>query len=595
MSPKSRIPRLLQQLDVRFVPDALARDPETARRAQLTVAVGFFLSLACPLFAAVAFFAYGLPAIAAVDLVAAGVAFSVPYVLRSTKSLALASSMALAVTVGAMSLAAASVEGITSPAMTWLAVVPILASLLGGRRNAVRWALVCGAAVVAMVLLQQWLPNRELPLDARRGSAAWNYLLMFATVATFAVLYERLNERSAAALAAARAELEKAREAAALSDRLAALGRLAAGVAHEINNPSTFVAGNVRLARDTVAQVRAGTTPSSELREVEAALSDALTGAVRITETVRDLKTLGRASDERASPVDVAEVMDVSLRIVSTQLKHRCIVDKSLGHVQTVWANEARLGQVFVNLLMNAADAMPDGRPLRENFVRVTVRMHEGKVRVEVQDNGTGIAPEAIGRIFDPFFTTKPVGRGMGLGLSISRTLVEQLGGSLSVESVQGQGSVFRVDLPVTPAVEPVVPAPERPEAPARRLRILVIDDEPLVGKSLMRLLGRRHDVEVCTSAVEALARGDLPRFDVVLCDLMMPGMSGVDFYERVLKEWPQLEGRIGFLSGGTFSERVRRHADLFSARLVDKPFELEKLHALLAELSGGKRETPQA
>ncbi len=596
MSPKSRIPGLLQQLDVRFVPDALAKDPVSARRAQITVVIGFFLSATLPLFAALALFAYRLPIIAVVDLACAAVAFSAPFVLRATRSLTLATTLVLSVTVGVMSLAAGSVEGITSASMTWLVVVPILASLLGGRGNAVRWAIVCAAAVVAMMVLEPWLPGRELPLDARRGSAAWNYLLMFATVATFATLYERLNERSAAALATARADLEKAREQAALSDRLAALGRLAAGVAHEINNPSAFVAGNVRLARDTVAQVRAGVTPSSELREVEAALSDALTGAVRITETVRDLKTLGRAGDERASPVDTSDVVDVSLRIVSTQLKHRCIVDKSLGHVQPVWANESRLGQVFVNLLMNAADAMPPGRPLKENFVRVTVRMHEGRVRVEVRDNGTGIAPEALGRIFDPFFTTKAVGQGMGLGLSISRTLVEQLGGTLTVESVVGQGSTFRVDLPVTPAVEPVVPAPERDrDVPARRLRILVIDDEPLVGKSLVRLLGRRHDVELCTSAVEALARGDLPRFDVVLCDLMMPGMSGVDFYERVVKEWPQLEGRIGFLSGGTFTERVRRHADLFSARLVDKPFELEKLHAVLAELSGSKRETPQA
>ncbi|MBL8951304.1 MAG: response regulator [Myxococcaceae bacterium] len=595
MSAKTRIPRLFQKLDFHFVPVELAKDPDAARRAKITVVVALVLTAACPLFAAVALFVYGQPAIAMVDIVAAGIALSVPFVLRSTRSLTLASSLALGVTVGAISLAAASVEGLTSPALTWLAAVPILASLIGGRRNAVRWALVCGAAVAAMVLLERWLPNREMPVEARRGSAAWNYLLMFAAVSTFAVLYERLNERTALVLAAAREALEKAREQAALSDRLHALGRLAAGVAHQINNPSAFVAGNVRLARDTVAQVRAGVTPSSELREVEAALSDALTGAVRITETVRDLKSLGRAGDERASPIDPAEVMEVSLRIASPQLKSRCSVEKNLQAVRPVWVNESRLGQVFVSLLMNAVDAMPQGRSARENLVRVTLRMHEGRVRAEVADNGVGIAPDALGRIFDPFFTTKPVGKGMGLGLSISRMLVEQLGGSLSVESVLGEGSVFRVELPVTPAVEPVVPAAERDDAPSRRLRILVIDDEPLVGRSLARLLGRRHDVELCTSAVEALARGDLPRFDVVLCDLMMPGMSGVDFYERVVKEWPQLEGRIGFLSGGTFTERVRQHADLFSARLVDKPFEPEKLNALLAALSGSGRDTPQA
>ena len=593
MSPKTWISRLLHGLERRFVPDALAVDPDDARRAQLTVVISFFLALACPLFAAVNLFVYRLPVIAAVDLAAAAVAFSVPFLLRATRSLPLASSLTLGVTVGAMALAAASVEGITSPALTWLVVVPILASLLGGRRYAARWALVCVGAVVAMVLLERWLPNRELALEARRSSAAWNYGLMFVTVAVFAALYERLGERSAEALKATRVELEKAREQAALSDRLVALGRLAAGVAHEINNPSAFVAGNVRLARDTVAQVRAGVTPSSELREVEAALSDALTGAVRITETVRDLKTLDRAGDERAGPIDAAEVMDVSLRIVSNQLKGRCRVEKMLHGVARVWGNEARLGQVFVNLLLNAADAMPEQRPLDQNVVHVGTRMRAGRVQIEVSDNGRGIEPEALGRVFDPFFTTKAPGRGAGLGLSICHTLVEQLGGTLTVESTPGVGSTFRVELPVSPAVVPVEPAaPAEPRG--RRLRVLVIDDEALVGKSLVRLLGRSHDVEFCSSAVEALARGDLPRFDVVLCDLMMPGLSGVDFYERVVKEWPQLEGRIGFLSGGQFTERVRRHADLFSARLVDKPFEVEKLHALLQELSAS-RQTPQA
>lgn len=589
---KDRVKGLLHRLDLTFVPESLAKDPDSSRRALLTVGLSLFLGIACPLFAAVSLFVYRLPAIALVDLVAAAAALSVPFLLRATKSLELASSVTLAVTVAAMALAAGSVEGLTSPAMVWLVVVPIFASLLGGRRNAIVWAAVCAAVVGAMAWLQ---PGHELPIEVRRQTAAWNYVLMFAMVAAFAALYERLHERSAAALAAARADLEKAREQAAIADRLVALNRLAEGVAHEINNPSTFVAGNVRLARDTIAQVRAGVTPSSELREVEAALSDALTGAVRITEAVRDLERLGRRPDEGASLVDAADVLDVSVRIVSTQLVHRCRVERNLLHVQPVWANEARLGQVFVNLLLNAADAMPGDRPVRENVVRVTTRMSGGRVAIDVSDNGRGIPADALGRIFDPFYTTKAVGQGAGLGLSIARALVEQMGGTLAVESQVGRGSTFRVELPGAPAVEPVKPAAQLDDASTRRLRVLVIDDEPLVCMSLVRLLERKHDVESCTSAVEALARGDLARFDVVLCDLVMPGLSGVDFYERVVKEWPQLEGRIGFLSGGNFTDRVRRHADAFSGRLVDKPFEVEKLHALVAALSGPGRQTPQA
>ncbi|MBK7860848.1 MAG: HAMP domain-containing histidine kinase [Archangiaceae bacterium] len=447
-------------MDQRFLPPEVRGDPELARRGQLTVVLSFFLSVACLSSAGVSLFGYALPVIAAVDVVAALLALSVPFVLRATGSLALAANLTLAVTVATMALAAGCVEGITSPAMTWLIVVPIFASLIGGRGMAVRWAVVCTLAVVAMSLAMPWLPAHELPVAVRRQTAAWNYVLMFAMVAVFAQLYERLHARSSTALAAARAELERAREQAALTERMAALGRLAAGVAHEINNPSTFVVGNVRLARDTVAQVLAGASPSSELREVQDALSDALTGATRITETVRDLKTLGRAGDEGNAPVDAADVLDTSLRIVSHQLRQQCMVEKTLHPVSEVLANESRLGQVFVNLLTNAGDAMPPGRPTRENRVRVVTRMSEGRVCIEISDNGAGIEPDALSRIFDPFFTTKPVGQGTGLGLSICRRLVDDLGGQLEVESKLGVGTTFRVRLPALPVARPRTPAP---------------------------------------------------------------------------------------------------------------------------------------
>jgi len=162
------------------------------------------------------------------------------------------------------------------------------------------------------------------------------------------------------------------------------------------------------------------------------------------------------------------------------------------------------------------------------------------------------------------------------------------MGGVIEVESRVGVGTTFRVLLP--PAEEaPLAVAQARAPKPGKRLRVLVIDDEVLICRSLQRLLGRRHDVEYCTSAIEALARGDLDRFDAVLCDLAMPGVSGVDFYERVVKEWPQLADRIGFLSGGSLTERIRRHADTFSARLVDKPFETDKLDALVDALAAAR------
>jgi len=191
-------------------------------------------------------------------------------------------------------------------------------------------------------------------------------------------------------------------------------------------------------------------------------------------------------------------------------------------------------------------------------------------VCIEVQDNGTGIAPDVLPHIFDPFYSTKQAGAGSGLGLAICRNLVEQMKGQLEVESVVGLGSTFRVLLP---AVR---------ESAQRRLRLLVIDDDLMMCRSLERLLGRKYDVEHHQSAKEALSRKDLESFDVILCDLMMPELTGVDFYDRVVATLPQVAARIGFMTGGNAAPPA-----LLRDRLVDKPFENDKLEALLALLSG--------
>jgi signal transduction histidine kinase len=551
-----------------FVPPTLQGDPEAVRRAQLTIALSYLIAVSTPVFAAIAYFGYHLGVIAAIDLLGSALALGSTFVLRATGSVKLASSLVLSVIVLAISLAAASVEGLTSPALAWLALVPIAGSALGGRRSATEWAAVCTVTLVALVGVDRlgMLPNHELPVAARRLAAAWNYALMFGAALGFSALYENLHLRAMATLNRTREELERAQQQAALNERMAALGRLVAGVAHEINNPSTFVAGNVRLARDTVALVRSGAVPASELQEVEAALSDALTGATRITDTVRDLKTLGRATDESPAMVDPADVMDVSLRILANPLRLRATVEKSLAHVSAVLVNESRLGQVFVNLLTNAADAMPE-RPAAQNVIKVSARMRGEEVCIEVEDNGTGISPEVLPHIFDPFFSTKETGNGTGLGLSICRTLVEQMQGRLEVESRPGRGSLFRVVLPA-----------------ARRLRVLVIDGDSSMGQSLEQLLGRRYQVEHHQSANEALARADLETFDVILCDLVMPEVNGADFYERVQKTRPHLAPRIGFMTGAG-----AEHAGVAAPhdRRVDKPVESEKLEALLRALMG--------
>jgi len=200
-----------------------------------------------------------------------------------------------------------------------------------------------------------------------------------------------------------------------------------------------------------------------------------------------------------------------------------------------------------------------------------------------VRDTGTGIAPEDLPRIFDPFFTTRPGGTGSGLGLAVSHGIVTALGGTIEVESVPGCGSTFRVTLPVAAAA----PAPEAVPAPAppRRARVLVIDDEPLVARSLARLLGKAHEVTTLSAAAEVLRRArDGETWDVVLCDLMMPGMSGMDLEAELATARPDLLPRILYLTGGAFTERSR--AFLAAGRPhLGKPVDAAELRAAVDQV----------
>ncbi len=226
------------------------------------------------------------------------------------------------------------------------------------------------------------------------------------------------------------------------SHRLAALGTLAAGIAHEINNPLTYVTSSLEFlatAPDSVA--------AAERREV---LDDALAGVRRIGTIVRDMRALSRESSSDApSPVSVQRSIQAAANLAKGEVASRAMLNLELGDLPPVLGSDARLGQVFVNLFVNAAQAMPD-RPLAENSIQVCATWLAGaaSVIVVVEDNGVGMAPEVLARMFDPFFTTKPVGIGTGLGLSISRTIIEKMGGNLTVRSAPGQGTSIAITLP---------------------------------------------------------------------------------------------------------------------------------------------------
>ena len=255
---------------------------------------------------------------------------------------------------------------------------------------------------------------------------------------------------------------------------------------------------------------------------------------------------------------------------------------------------------MILNLLINAAQAIPDGGSEHHEITITTGTGPDGRAVLEVKDSGVGMTPEVLGRIFDPFFTTKPVGVGSGLGLPISRNIIAKFGGEISVESVPGKGSTFRVTLPPAPPEEPEQPAAAAaatqappagppaappPEAAGPLPRVLVIDDEPLVGQMVARALRREAQVVTTTSArqaLELLGRGE--SFDRIICDLMMPEMSGPELHAELAKVAPQLLAGLIFMTGGAFTDGARAFAETWSGPILDKPIDHQLLRRLIHE-----------
>ncbi|HUB06561.1 MAG TPA: ATP-binding protein [Myxococcales bacterium] len=386
-----------------------------------------------------------------------------------------------------------------------------------------------------------------------------------------------------AVLLAAADETERKRLQAQMvaSDRMVSIGTLAAGVAHEINNPLAYVLCNLDyLASDLPALL-----PPGDHGELLEALRDAREGLQRVRQIVKDLKTFSRSDEQVHARVDLHAVLESAANMARNEVRHRAKLVKDLQPTPPVAGNEGKLGQVFLNLLVNAAQAMPDGAADR-NEIRLSCRTGpDGVAVVEVSDTGSGIPDELLRRIFDPFFTTKPVGVGTGLGLSICQGIVHAHGGKLEVSSEVGRGSTFRVTLPPAAADVPDVAAAAGaiPATPSRR--VLVVDDEVNVGAAIRRALSAHHEVVATTSAREALAsllRGEV--FDLVLCDVMMPEMTGEELYRELQRLKPEMAAKMVFMSGGAFSPSARQFLDRMANRHLDKPIDLARLRTLVAE-----------
>ena len=362
--------------------------------------------------------------------------------------------------------------------------------------------------------------------------------------------------------------------------RARSLSILAAGLAHEINNPLAYTAGNLEYLK---LRLRLPHTPAAGIaEECHQVLDEALEGTSRIRRIVADLAALSRKDTGEEEPVDLATVVESTLRMSANQLRHCAkVVREQDAGVPRVRGTPTKVGQVVLNLVLNAAQAIPEGR-YSDNRITLAVRAADGGAVLTVSDTGRGIAPEVLPRIFDPFFTTRRMSGGMGMGLSICRDIVTSLGGSIAVRSEPGQGTTVEVRLPRAEHLLPEAPAPEL-TPPSKSRRVLAVDDEPRVLDLLRRLL-RGHDLITATNGREALERlrAD-PGFDLILCDLMMPELTGVDVYESVRESWPGLHERIVFITGGAFTPDTQRFLQQVGNPLLTKPFEPAHLRDLVA------------
>ncbi len=360
-----------------------------------------------------------------------------------------------------------------------------------------------------------------------------------------------------------------AQERLARTEKLSALGSLAAGVAHEINNPLAYVSLNIQQLRETAKDKLA----SAELE----VLDDAIEGADRMRDIVAELKGFsGSDGPGPAEPVNVVQAVTSALNIAQNEIRHRALLKREHEAGVFVLAREGQLVQVLVNVLVNAAQAIPTSGE-RQHVIQVTSRRSgESRVQITVSDTGEGIAEHVLAHVFDPFATGKRRGEGSGLGLTISKRIIEEFAGTIEIASTRGEGTDVTIELPYAEAPRVTIPAPE-PVDPSRQLlhaRVLVIDDELAIAKSLRRVL-ERHEVVIARDGIRALEllENDTD-FDCVLCDLMMPGLPGSELYERLTKLNPEMGERFIFMTGGAFTQDGRAFLEGVNCPVLQKPFD---------------------
>ncbi|MBM3143120.1 MAG: PAS domain S-box protein, partial [Chloroflexi bacterium] len=328
-----------------------------------------------------------------------------------------------------------------------------------------------------------------------------------------------------------------------VTSRLASVGEMAAGVAHEINNPLTGVIGYAQLLMD-----RKDVPP--DIRKDLVAMNE---GAQRVAGIVKRLLTFSRQTKPERRYVDINELIESTLALRAYHLRVNNIkVTTQLAPdlLETV-ADPGQIQQVLLNLIVNAETEMKLAHG--KGKLAITTEKSDNTIKICCQDNGPGIKPEIIDRIFDPFFTTREVGQGTGLGLSLCYGIITEHKGKIYAESKPGKGATFTVELPVVAEAEPPKPSEAVVEEPEKvaKARILVVDDEQVIRDFVKRVLaGEGYEVETVDNAGDALKKIEGKRYNLVLIDIKMPAMDGVELYRRIQKIAKSLARRVVFITG---------------------------------------------
>ncbi len=460
-----------------------------------------------------------------------------------------------------------------------LAEIPLFAIILFGPRVGYVWSAACAFAVLCIGLSDFQIPFTPTPEERAAFNEYWAVVIMSITLVSVGVFYSRgkdeslrrirelETDRRESELTAVRAEAETKLQQA---ERFASLGRLAAAVAHEINNPLSYVKGNLTYA----AQFGAARS-SVEVRE---ALSEALGGVERIRLIVDDLRGLIRSSNAATPEADVARAAQSAAAIAESHTRAKANVHIDVAPRCYAQCDEPRLSQAILNLMINSAQALRDGHR-DEHLISIRAFRRSAVVHIEVEDNGPGIPASIVQRVREPLFTTKPVGQGTGLGLALVEGTLRSYGGTVEIESRVGR-TVVTLTLPALDEIRDRSSPKVHDEDPNVALRILICDDEPLVARAMKRHLGA-HDVVLVSGGRQLLDRiAEDHSFDLVFCDLMMPEVSGMDVYDRIMTGSPQWAARFVFMSGGTFTDRAQALRATPGIQFIEKPVSVDDLKA---------------